>query len=63
MSGTRVLVARRDSDGDVLLGDRRSPCRDSQARTCPVPGNPCLNSVSAQEVVAALEQLLGEVAA
>ena len=31
----------------VLLGDQQAPCRDSRARTCPVPGHPCLDSVTA----------------
>ena len=41
----------------VLLGDQSAPCRDSRARTCPVPGHPCLTSVTAQDVVAAVGSL------
>ncbi|MFF9281606.1 glycosyltransferase family 9 protein [Streptomyces griseosporeus] len=42
----------------VLLGDQRAPCADSRARTCPVPGHPCLESVTAQDVVAAVEKVV-----
>lgn len=42
----------------VLLGDQDSPCRDSRARECAVPGHPCLSSVRAGDVVAAAEQLI-----
>ncbi|MEV7994955.1 glycosyltransferase family 9 protein [Streptomyces sp. NPDC086077] len=44
----------------VLLGDQLAPCADSRARTCPVPGHPCLESVTGHEVVAAVEKLMGE---
>ncbi|MGO1052311.1 glycosyltransferase family 9 protein [Crossiella sp. CA198] len=46
----------------VLLGDQHAPCRDSRARICPVPGHPCLNSVPATAVLAAVREL-AEVAA
>jgi len=42
----------------VLLGDQFAPCRDSRARECPVPGHPCLASVSPADVVAACEALV-----
>lgn len=42
----------------VLLGDQHAACRLSRARECPVPGHPCLASVSPEDVVAAVEQLL-----
>ncbi|MDQ1049622.1 glycosyltransferase family 9 protein [Streptomyces sp. V4I2] len=45
----------------VLLGDQQAPCADSRARTCPVPGHPCLDTVTAHDVVAAVEKLIGEV--
>ncbi|GIH96181.1 glycosyltransferase family 9 protein [Planobispora siamensis] len=35
----------------VLLGDQNAPCRGTRARVCPVPGHPCLSSVSSQRVV------------
>ncbi|MFI6934145.1 glycosyltransferase family 9 protein [Streptomyces sp. NPDC050287] len=44
----------------VLLGDQLAPCADSRARTCPVPGHPCLESVTGHDVVAAVEKLMGE---
>lgn len=39
----------------ALLGDQRAPCKDSRARECPVEGHPCLSSVGAEEVAAAVE--------
>lgn len=48
----------------VLLGDQEAPCRGSRARTCPIPGHPCLSSVPAEQVLAAVRRLIGaEVAA
>jgi ADP-heptose:LPS heptosyltransferase len=44
----------------VRLGDQDAPCRDTRARTCPVPGHPCLASVRPAEVVAAVESLAGQ---
>ncbi|HET9379269.1 MAG TPA: glycosyltransferase family 9 protein [Streptomyces sp.] len=44
----------------VLLGDQDAPCAGSRARQCPVPGHPCLETVTAQDVVTAVEKLLGE---
>ncbi|MDT0277412.1 glycosyltransferase family 9 protein [Blastococcus goldschmidtiae] len=41
----------------VLLGNQDAPCRDTRARECPVPGHPCLTSVTAQDVVAAVDEL------
>ncbi|MGY1812782.1 glycosyltransferase family 9 protein [Blastococcus sp. SYSU D00820] len=42
----------------VLLGDQDAPCRGTRARICPVPGHPCLSSVTAQDVVAAVEKVV-----
>jgi ADP-heptose:LPS heptosyltransferase len=42
----------------VLLGDQSARCRDTRARECPVPGHPCLTSVTAEDVVAAVEKLV-----
>ncbi|UOY00161.1 glycosyltransferase family 9 protein [Blastococcus sp. PRF04-17] len=42
----------------VLLGDQSAPCAGSRARECPVPGHPCLSSVSPADVVAAVEKLV-----
>ncbi|MFI8214487.1 glycosyltransferase family 9 protein [Streptomyces sp. NPDC085932] len=44
----------------VLLGDQDAPCADSRARQCPVPGHPCLDTVTAHDVVTAVEKLRGE---
>jgi ADP-heptose:LPS heptosyltransferase len=45
----------------VLLGDQQAPCRGSRATTCPVPGHPCLTSVTPQDVVAAVVALIHDV--
>ncbi|MFL6143746.1 MAG: glycosyltransferase family 9 protein [Labedaea sp.] len=45
----------------VLLGDQDAPCRASRARQCPVPGHPCLSSVSVPDVLDAVEVLTGVV--
>ena len=29
----------------VLLGDQDAPCAGSRARSCPVPGHPCLDRI------------------
>ncbi|MGW4350320.1 glycosyltransferase family 9 protein [Streptomyces sp. NPDC004690] len=42
----------------VLLGDQDAPCAGSRARTCPVPGHPCLESVTAHDVRAAVEKVM-----
>ena len=42
----------------VLLGDQSAPCRGTRARECPVPGHPCLNSVTAADVVAAVGKVV-----
>ncbi|MGY1752097.1 glycosyltransferase family 9 protein [Blastococcus sp. SYSU D01042] len=42
----------------VLLGDQAAPCAGTRARECPVPGHPCLTSVTAADVVAAVEKLV-----
>ncbi|MGW2639076.1 glycosyltransferase family 9 protein [Streptomyces sp. NPDC001348] len=44
----------------VLLGDQRAPCADSRSRHCPVPGHPCLEEVTAQDVVSAVQKLIKE---
>ena len=43
----------------VVLGDQNAPCRDTRATVCPVPGHPCLSSVTAPDVVRALDSLIG----
>ena len=41
----------------VLLGDQVAPCADSRARSCPVPGHPCLDRIEPSAVVAAVTAL------
>lgn len=43
----------------VLLGDQDAPCAGSRARDCPVPGHPCLDLVTADDVLVAVEKLRG----
>ncbi len=42
----------------VLLGDQDAPCRLTRSRECPVPGHPCLSSVTAADVVAAVAKVV-----
>ncbi|MFC6080396.1 glycosyltransferase family 9 protein [Sphaerisporangium aureirubrum] len=42
----------------ILLGDQDAPCRASRARECPVPGHPCLSSVTPDQVVATIRDLI-----
>ena len=44
-----------------ILGDQNAPCQLSRATDCPVPGHPCLSSVSPEEVVEAVERLISGV--
>jgi ADP-heptose:LPS heptosyltransferase len=41
----------------VLLGDQQAGCRGTRATVCPLPGHPCLGSVTAPDVLAALTAL------
>jgi ADP-heptose:LPS heptosyltransferase len=43
----------------VVLGDQDAACRATRARECPVPGHPCLTSVTPAAVVAAVAALAG----
>ena len=43
----------------VLLGDQEAACRGTRARTCPVPGHPCLASVTPRRVAEAVATLTG----
>ncbi|WP_346621308.1 glycosyltransferase family 9 protein [Blastococcus montanus] len=45
----------------VLLGDQSAACAGTRARECPVPGHPCLSSVTAEDVVAAVDKLTSTV--
>ncbi|MFH8369887.1 glycosyltransferase family 9 protein [Streptomyces sp. NPDC018031] len=42
----------------VLLGRQQAPCAGTRARACPVPGHPCLDSVTDEEVLGAVDSLL-----
>ncbi len=42
----------------VLLGDQGAGCALSRARTCPVPGHPCLDGVPVERAVAAVQSLV-----
>jgi ADP-heptose:LPS heptosyltransferase len=42
----------------ILLGDQQAACRNTRATSCPIPGHPCLSSVTADEVVRAVEKLI-----
>ncbi|WP_037676672.1 glycosyltransferase family 9 protein [Streptomyces griseus] len=44
----------------VLLGDQYAPCVDTRARHCPVRGHPCLDEVTGDDVVRAVQKLLKE---
>jgi ADP-heptose:LPS heptosyltransferase len=44
----------------VRLGDPGAPCAGTRATVCPVPGHPCLSSLSATDVVTAVEKLTCE---
>ena len=47
----------------ALLGDPDAPCRGTRARTCPVPGHPCLTGIAPADVVAAVERVAAPLAA
>ncbi|CAL9336183.1 hypothetical protein SUDANB121_00184 [Nocardiopsis dassonvillei] len=40
-----------------VLGDQHARCAGSRARVCPVPGHPCLTSVSPETVMAAVDEI------
>jgi ADP-heptose:LPS heptosyltransferase len=41
----------------ILLGDQAIACAGCRATNCPVPGHPCLSSVTVEEVLAAVTSL------
>jgi ADP-heptose:LPS heptosyltransferase len=41
----------------VLLGNQHAPCALSRARSCPVPGHPCLDEIEPGSVVASVAAL------
>lgn len=54
-----VPAARWAPEGvpTVLLGDQTAPCAGTRARSCPVPGHPCLDRIEPGTVVAAVAAL------
>ena len=44
----------------ALLGDQQAACRGSRAAKCPLPGHPCLASVTGRDVAAAVAKLTAE---
>ncbi|MFG1927127.1 glycosyltransferase family 9 protein [Cryptosporangium sp. NPDC048952] len=45
----------------VLLGDQHALCAETRARTCPVPGHPCLSSIRGTDVATAVDSLVAGV--
>ncbi|MCZ8379237.1 glycosyltransferase family 9 protein [Mycobacterium sp. CPCC 205372] len=43
----------------IRLGDQQAPCRLTRARSCPVPGHPCLDGITDAELLAAVDRLGG----
>jgi ADP-heptose:LPS heptosyltransferase len=43
----------------VVLGDQAVPCAGCRARVCPYEGQPCIGTVSTDDVMAALTRLAG----
>ncbi len=41
----------------VRLGDQDAPCRGSRATECPVPGHPCLSTITPAAVVSAVTEM------
>jgi ADP-heptose:LPS heptosyltransferase len=44
----------------IRLGEQRADCRLTRARSCPVPGHPCLNGITDAELLAAVTRLGGQ---
>lgn len=44
----------------ALLGDLEIACRGCRARDCPLPGHPCLSTVTVADAVAALRRVLAD---
>src|SRR5690625_1319938 len=41
----------------IILGDQYAPCLNTRARTCPIPGHPCLTGVDPRTVADACEEI------
>jgi len=44
----------------IRLGDQSAPCLLTRARTCPVDGHPCLDGITDDELLAAVDRLGGQ---
>jgi ADP-heptose:LPS heptosyltransferase len=58
-----VVPARRWAPFGVpvrLLGNQHAACAGSRATQCPIHGHPCLNTITARDVVAAVNSLMQE---
>jgi ADP-heptose:LPS heptosyltransferase len=47
----------------AVLGDQQAACAGTRARRCPVPGHPCLATVTAADICAAVDALTAPAAA
>ena len=47
----------------VMLGDQKIGCAGCRARTCPIPGQPCLRDVTPEAIVAAVRSLVPQMEA
>jgi ADP-heptose:LPS heptosyltransferase len=43
----------------IMLGDHAIGCSGCRAKTCPIPGQPCIGTVSIEDVLSALSSLMG----
>jgi ADP-heptose:LPS heptosyltransferase len=41
----------------VALGEAGAPCANTRARSCPVPGHPCLDGIDPADVTRAVDRL------
>lgn len=46
-------------DKVIRLGDQHAACRHTRARVCPVPGHPCLDGITDDELVDAVNRIGG----
>ncbi|HEX2213571.1 MAG TPA: glycosyltransferase family 9 protein, partial [Mycobacterium sp.] len=43
----------------IRLGDQNAPCRLTRARVCPVPDHPCLDGITDDELISAVNRIGG----
>jgi ADP-heptose:LPS heptosyltransferase len=43
----------------IRLGDQSAPCRLTRARNCPVDGHPCLDGITDEELLSAIDRIGG----